>query len=189
MGAAGSINYGGAKHADDKVVQHNGGGTVIINSFYVEDFGKLYRSCGNCKTQYKRAVQVNDVVAKSGKLLAGVNGNYGDSATIRNTKATSVKEVCENFKGNDSGAEPPKVSVGPSSVRRFDLLSFLAACPDERCGTGLPLFHVRYLFVSWTTRPAASLGARQACVQEVERFSFDCYLRIHPVLALLDIFG
>jgi hypothetical protein len=68
-----SINFGGAKHASDKVVQHNGGGTVVINSFYVEDFGKLYRSCGNCKTQYKRAVQINDVVAKSGKLLAGIN--------------------------------------------------------------------------------------------------------------------
>lgn len=36
------INYGGAKGAQDKTVQHNGGGTVIINSFYVENFGKLY---------------------------------------------------------------------------------------------------------------------------------------------------
>ena len=98
-------------------MQHNGSGTVIINSFYVEDFGKLYRSCDNCKTQHKRTVQIDDVVAKSGKLLAGVNGNYGDMATIRNTRATSVKEICENFKGNDSGAEPPKVSVGSSSVR------------------------------------------------------------------------
>ena len=37
---------GGAKNADDKVVQHNGGGTVVIDSFCVQDFGKLYRSCG-----------------------------------------------------------------------------------------------------------------------------------------------
>jgi len=34
--------------AEDKVVQHNGGGTVAIDGFCVEDFGKLYRSCGNC---------------------------------------------------------------------------------------------------------------------------------------------
>jgi pectate lyase len=38
---------GGAYHASDKVVQHNGCGTVNIINFYVEDYGKLYRSCGN----------------------------------------------------------------------------------------------------------------------------------------------
>lgn len=38
---------GGAYHAGDKVVQHNGCGTVNIINFYVEDYGKLYRSCGN----------------------------------------------------------------------------------------------------------------------------------------------
>lgn len=41
---------GGAKNAEDKVVQHNGGGTVKIDSYCVQTFGKLYRSCGNCKT-------------------------------------------------------------------------------------------------------------------------------------------
>lgn len=35
---------GGAYHASDKVVQHNGCGTVNIINFYVEDYGKLYRS-------------------------------------------------------------------------------------------------------------------------------------------------
>lgn len=66
------------------------GGKVIINSFYVEDFGKLYRSvrgpgtisalivlrtiqCGNCKSQTQRSVEINDVIAKSGKLLVGIN--------------------------------------------------------------------------------------------------------------------
>lgn len=38
---------GGAYHASDKVVQHNGCGTVNIINFYVNDYGKLYRSCGN----------------------------------------------------------------------------------------------------------------------------------------------
>ncbi|KAF5335226.1 hypothetical protein D9758_014769 [Tetrapyrgos nigripes] len=67
------INYGGAKNADDKIVQHNGGGTVIINSFYAENFGKLYRSCGNCGTQYARHVEINDVWAVDGKTLVGIN--------------------------------------------------------------------------------------------------------------------
>ncbi|KAF5327590.1 hypothetical protein D9619_004329 [Psilocybe cf. subviscida] len=100
------INFGG-------VVQHNGGGTVIINSFYVEDFGKLYRSCGNCKTQYQRNVQINDLWAVKGKVLAGINTNYGDTATIHTTKATSVKSICDRFTGNSKGAEPTKSGSGP----------------------------------------------------------------------------
>lgn len=46
----GTVTGGGAKGAKDKVVQHNGVGTISISGFHVEDFGKLYRSCGNCKT-------------------------------------------------------------------------------------------------------------------------------------------
>ena len=45
-----NIVGGGAKGASDKVVQHNGGGSVKIDSYCVQDFGKLYRACGNCKT-------------------------------------------------------------------------------------------------------------------------------------------
>jgi pectate lyase len=46
-GAHSWIIGGGAYHASDKVVQHNGCGTVNIINYYVEDYGKLYRSCGN----------------------------------------------------------------------------------------------------------------------------------------------
>ncbi|KAL0954765.1 hypothetical protein HGRIS_003716 [Hohenbuehelia grisea] len=109
------INYGGAKHADDKVVQHNGGGTVVINSFYVEDFGKLYRSCGNCGTQYKRAVEINDVWAVNGDVIAGINTNYGDTAKIRTTRAQSVDDICVKYTGNNSGAEPKETGSGPDS--------------------------------------------------------------------------
>lgn len=69
---------GGAKKASDKVMQHNGGGAVHIKDFYAEDIGKLYRSCGNCKTQKKRSVVVENVHASKIKACAvGVNGNYG----------------------------------------------------------------------------------------------------------------
>ncbi|KAH6913309.1 pectate lyase C [Coprinopsis sp. MPI-PUGE-AT-0042] len=110
------INYGGAKGASDKIVQHNGGGKVIINSFYAENFGKLYRSCGNCKTQYKREVEINDSWAVSGKDLVGINTNYGDTAKIRNTKIKSVNVICQKWTGNSSGAEPSKGSAGPDST-------------------------------------------------------------------------
>ncbi|KAJ3507076.1 hypothetical protein NLJ89_g6506 [Agrocybe chaxingu] len=97
------------------VIQHNGGGTVIVNSFYVEDFGKLYRSCGNCGTQYTRHVQINDVWAVNGKNLAGINTNYGDTAKIRTTKVSSVSSICDKYTGNNSGKEPTKTGSGPDS--------------------------------------------------------------------------
>ncbi|CAE6505719.1 unnamed protein product, partial [Rhizoctonia solani] len=75
-----NIIGGGAKGASDKVVQHNGGGTVKIDSYCVQTFGKLYRSCGNCSTQYKRTALISQIIGQSGSTLAGVNSNYGDVA-------------------------------------------------------------------------------------------------------------
>ena len=78
-----TISGGGAFGAEDKVLQHNGGGTLSVDGFTVETFGKLYRSCGNCKTMYERHVIFNDITATDGKSLAGINSNYGDTATVR----------------------------------------------------------------------------------------------------------
>lgn len=107
-----TINGGGAFGADDKVIQHNGAGTVKILDFTVDTFGKLYRSCGNCKASNERHVIIDGLTATGGDLVAGVNGNFGDTATITNSKLSSVKEVCTNFKGVASGSEPTEVSSG-----------------------------------------------------------------------------
>jgi hypothetical protein len=43
------IKGGGAQSADDKVIQHNGKGTVTIDGFQVMDFGKRTQlPCTNC---------------------------------------------------------------------------------------------------------------------------------------------
>ncbi|KAG9124825.1 hypothetical protein FRC07_010105 [Ceratobasidium sp. 392] len=107
-----NIVGGGAKAASDKVVQHNGGGTVKIDSYCVQTFGKLYRSCGNCSTQYKRAVTISNIIGSSGSVLAGINSNYGDTATITTStlQLTSVKSICDTYKGNSSGDEPTKLT-------------------------------------------------------------------------------
>jgi hypothetical protein len=59
-------------------------------------------------SQYKRTVAISNVIAKNGKLLAGVNSNYGDVATITTSSNsyTSLKSVCDTFQGNNSGKEP-----------------------------------------------------------------------------------
>ncbi|KAJ7328838.1 pectate lyase C [Mycena albidolilacea] len=109
------INYGGVQNADDKIVQHNGAGTVIINSFYAENFGKVYRSCGNCGTQYKRHVQINDLWAVNGGVVAGINTNYGDTATIRTSQVDDVDDICVKYTGNDDGDEPKETGSGSDS--------------------------------------------------------------------------
>jgi hypothetical protein len=101
---------GGAYHADDKVVQHNGCGTVNIINFYVEDYGKLYRSCGNCSSQCQRNVYIEGVIAKNGGVLAGINSNYGDTATIKDTCA-DTKTTCQMYTGCSNGCEPAKAGT------------------------------------------------------------------------------
>ncbi|EGZ11664.1 hypothetical protein PHYSODRAFT_336175 [Phytophthora sojae] len=116
-GSASSVSKvvgGGARSADDKVVQHNGLGSVSIEGFYVQDFGKLYRSCGTCGDK-SRKVSVKNVYAVNGKVsLVTVNKNWGDQATIENVKIKGKKvDVCAWSQGSTSG-EPKELGAGPS---------------------------------------------------------------------------
>ncbi|KXH64190.1 pectate lyase C [Colletotrichum salicis] len=101
---------GGAYHASDKIIQHNGCGTVNVINYYVEDYGKLYRSCGNCKTQCKRNVYMEGVTAKNGGELAGINLTYKDTATLKNVCA-DAKTKCQMYNGCAGGCEPSKAGT------------------------------------------------------------------------------
>jgi pectate lyase len=113
-----TIENGGAQKASDKVFQHNGPGTMIIRNFCVQDFGKVYRSCGNCRTQYARNVRLQNlmVVPSSGSDgLVGVNSNYNDTATfsaITIRAATNSLTICQRYTGNNTGAEPTSSGSG-----------------------------------------------------------------------------
>ncbi|WVQ75057.1 hypothetical protein IAR50_004666 [Cryptococcus sp. DSM 104548] len=112
----GDVIGGGATGADDKVIQHKGIENVTIDGFTVVDFGKLYRSCGNCKNNGDtRNVLTSNVTAYNGKVLAGINSNYGDVALITDTCATSVKEICTEYQGtSDNDEEPLELQSGVS---------------------------------------------------------------------------
>ncbi|KAK7432176.1 hypothetical protein QQZ08_001121 [Neonectria magnoliae] len=116
------IKGGGATGASDKIIQHNGLGTVTIDGFTAVDFGKLYRSCGNCKVMGQRNVVVKNVKASNGKLLTGINSNKGDVATITNTCATSVKKICAEYRGTTPGKEPKEISSGPSAHCKYSTI-------------------------------------------------------------------
>ena len=110
-----TIENGGAKGAADKIFQHNGPGTMIIRNFCVQDFGKMYRSCGNCSSQFQRNVQMDNimVIPRSGSSLAGMNANYNDTARFtRITIRASSLTICERYTGNNTGAEPSKIGSG-----------------------------------------------------------------------------
>ncbi|CAK4427783.1 unnamed protein product [Aphanomyces euteiches] len=119
-GSASSVTKiigGGARNASDKIIQHNGAGTVAIEGFYAQDFGKLYRSCGSCRTQVQRKVTLTNVYVVNPKVtLVGVNKNYNDQATLSNIKIKSSKKadklkVCTYFQGGTSG-EPKELGSG-----------------------------------------------------------------------------
>jgi hypothetical protein len=116
-----TVSGGGAKEASDKVFQFNGAGTLNVSNFAVQNFGTFVRSCGNCKTQYKRTINLNTIEATyKGSRLVGINTNYGDSATLKAIKVvgdTSKKIIpCQKYIGNNTGAEPTKNGTGPDST-------------------------------------------------------------------------
>ena len=82
---------------------------LYIDGFYVENSGKLYRACGNCKSGYQnqRKVVLKNVTAKNVKVLVGINVNYGDSAQFEGV-TYSGGHACEKYEGNNSGKEPTK---------------------------------------------------------------------------------
>jgi hypothetical protein len=117
-GSAGSVTKvigGGARFAQDKVIQHNGYGTVSIEGFYVQDFGKLYRACGTCGIKNLK-VNVKNVYAVNGRVsLVTVNQNWGDQATLENIRIKGKKiNVCAWSDGTTSGGEPDEAGAGPS---------------------------------------------------------------------------
>jgi pectate lyase len=77
-----NIIGGGAYHASDKVIQHNGCGHVNIVNFYANDYGKVYRSCGNCADNCARSVHMEGTTAVDGGELIGINTNLGDVVRV-----------------------------------------------------------------------------------------------------------
>ncbi|WP_043634153.1 pectate lyase [Nonomuraea candida] len=106
------VDGGGAKSGSDKVFQHNGAGKVTIKNFQVHSSGKLYRACGNCSSSYQRHVVMDGVTARSTKVLAGINTNWGDTARFSRITVYGSTTICEKYKGVPKGSEPSKIGEG-----------------------------------------------------------------------------
>ncbi|KAK2625464.1 hypothetical protein QTJ16_004776 [Diplocarpon rosae] len=126
------IRGGGANGASDKVVQHNGKGTVTIENYTLTSCGKLYRSCGDCSGNAGvRKVIVKNLKAKGlSSDLLGINSNYGDTATISGS-CGSTKKVCQEYKGVDkkkTSASSTKLSSTAACLGAQGKLAGLPAC-------------------------------------------------------------
>jgi hypothetical protein len=127
------IEGGGAQNAKDKVVQHNGKGTVTIKNFTVVSVGKLYRSCGNCSNNGgPRKVVVTGLKANGVTSdLTGINSNYGDTSTVSGSCGKSVKKVCQEYKGIDklvTSGDSPKLTTTSACLGAQGKLTGLPAC-------------------------------------------------------------
>ncbi|MEV5144604.1 pectate lyase [Streptomyces sp. NPDC052727] len=116
-----TLSGGGAKEASDKVFRFNGAGTLNVSGFAVRNFGTFARSCGNCKKQYKRTINLSGIEATyKGSELVGINTDYGDSATLKNVTIvgdTSKKIVpCQKYIGDNTGKEPTTNGSGPDGT-------------------------------------------------------------------------
>jgi hypothetical protein len=120
-GSSYAVIGGSATGAEDKVLQHNGGGTLTVTGFTATDFGTMYRSCGNCDEMPQRHVVMDGVTANApADTIVGINENYGDTATITNLtvvgSSPDATTVCQRYIGNDSGDEPEESGSGPDGT-------------------------------------------------------------------------
>jgi hypothetical protein len=125
-GATMKITGAVAKSASDKMFQHNakGGSKTIITNSYLYDFGKVWRSCGDCTNNGgpRHLVMDNVKLEKVGSAVAGANENYGDTVTMTNIllkggyNASSDKpKICTVWKGvTDHNGESTKLYSGKS---------------------------------------------------------------------------
>jgi hypothetical protein len=122
----------------DKIFQHNSKNstTFIQGGFTAKgNNGKLWRSCGDCTANGgPRHVNISNVRIEGtiGSIL-GANGNYGDTATIRNLQiqgySAGKPKVCVEYvgvvKGNGSSTSLGErwntsvCNVSPSDVTGF----------------------------------------------------------------------
>lgn len=110
-GATVRIDGSIALHAADKVFQHNakGGAKTVITNSYISDYGKVWRSCGDCAANGgPRHLSLDTVIVDAGRVcVAGANENYGDTVTIHN--------LCVKG-GYDASKDKPKICQVYSAV-------------------------------------------------------------------------
>lgn len=107
---------GGAFNAVDKIMNHNGGGTVVVENFYCEQFGKIVRSCSDCENMSPRFIILQNVWAVGGLELVGLNAGSGDQVQIIGSCAQGVDRICSSYQGGGGGGGLGSGGMGGGGV-------------------------------------------------------------------------
>jgi hypothetical protein len=97
-----TIDGGGAKNAHDKLFQDNSHGKFVIQNFYGEKLGKVYRACGSggaCGGT-KGNVTLTNVTAVGVDQIVGVTKGR-DKATLSKICTYQTPTVCDMYDAND----------------------------------------------------------------------------------------
>jgi hypothetical protein len=122
-GATMTLNHVIALKASDKVFQHNAkaNSKIEVYNSYIYDFGKLWRSCGDCTNNGgpRHLVIDNVKVEKVNGAVAGANQNYGDTVEITNLFVkgwgTVNPKICTEYIGvTDHNGSSTPVNGGAS---------------------------------------------------------------------------
>jgi hypothetical protein len=135
-----TIDGGGAKNAHDKLFQDNSHGKFIIQNFYGEKLGKMYRACGvggACDTTQGN-VTLTNVTAVGVDQIVGVTKGR-DKATLSKICTYQTPTVCNMYDSSDNalgdGPDPTTCIYKHSDVqvmlnRSTGTFATASACPN-----------------------------------------------------------
>ena len=98
-----TIDGGGAKNAHDKLFQDNGHGKFVIQNFYGEKLGKMYRACGEggaCDST-KGNVTLTNVTAVGVDQIVGVTKGR-DTASFSKICTFQTPTICQMYDSSDN---------------------------------------------------------------------------------------
>jgi hypothetical protein len=98
-----TIDGGGAKNAHDKLFQDNSHGKFIVQNFYGEHLGKMYRACGEggaCDNT-KANLTMTNITAVGVDQIAGLTKGR-DTGTFSKICTFQTPTICEQYDSSDS---------------------------------------------------------------------------------------
>jgi len=97
-----TIQGGGAVGAHDKLFQDNSHGKFIIDSFYGQKLGKMYRACGQggaCGTTKGNLTLTNSIAIGVSEVVGITSGR--DTATISKLCVIQTPVICQPYDSSD----------------------------------------------------------------------------------------
>uniref|UniRef100_A0A1I8BI02 Probable pectate lyase F n=1 Tax=Meloidogyne hapla TaxID=6305 RepID=A0A1I8BI02_MELHA len=130
----------------ENIFTQSGAGTTTITGFCAENFGKLWRSCGEGCKQHTRNVIINNSKFKGpGLSIISLNKNYQDTMKISNIKLYGqICFGCQDYIGIEgkSNNMQPTDQCTPlencqKNVCKYQASDFIKDASFETCPSGL----------------------------------------------------